>query len=81
MSYENNGRKPRSNFNKTRGTSGAFMGLLYCLLALFFAFCRFEGTLNFIGGNKALAYILLTLMFAYGVFRIYRGVKMIKEEE
>lgn len=77
MSYDS-GRKPKSTFNKTRGITGIFMGLLYCALALFFGFYKFGATLDFIGGNKVLAMVLLGLMFAYGVFRIFRGAKMMK---
>lgn len=70
-------QKERPNFYKTRAMSGMFMGFLYCALALFFAFYKKEETIQFIGNNAVLAYILLGLMFAYGLFRIFRGFKML----
>ncbi|WP_118949512.1 hypothetical protein [Taibaiella helva] len=72
------GRNERPNFYKTRGMTGLFMGLLYCCLAIFFAFYKREDTISFIGNNAVLAYILLGLMFAYGLFRVYRGIRMIQ---
>lgn len=81
MSHDTGRRPQRSNFYKTRGYSGAFMGLLYCCLALFFAFYKLEETTAFIGGQKWLGIALLALMFAYGIFRIYRGIKMTRGAE
>jgi len=54
-----------------------FMGVLYCALALFFALYKREASFSFIG-NDALAIVLLSLMFAYGIFRIYRGYRLMK---
>lgn len=80
MSYSP-GNKERNTFQKTRGFTGLSMGVLYCALALFFGLYKSDATIDFVGGNKTLMIALLGLMFAYGIFRIYRGYRLIKGME
>ena len=75
MSYDS-GNKRRDSFNKTRGLMGMVMGVFYVILAAFFGF--FTKSLFDKIGNNTIVSILLGLMAAYGIFRIYRGYKLMK---
>jgi len=76
MSYDRE-NKGRNNFSKTRGIMGMTMGLIYVFIAAFFAF--FSRSLFERVGNTAVVYVLLGLMAAYGIFRVYRGYRMMKD--
>jgi hypothetical protein len=77
MSYDS-GKKGRDSFSKTRGIMGMSMGAIYLLLAVFFGF--FTHSLFDKIGNTTVVSVLLGLMAAYGIFRIYRGYKIMKGE-
>jgi hypothetical protein len=79
MSYDS-GKKGRSSFNKVRGYTGMSMGVIYLIIAGFIVNFAKADPFHLRTGT-GISYLIAGLMGAYGIFRIYRGYKMSKEEE
>ncbi|MBS1688267.1 MAG: hypothetical protein JSS96_06050 [Bacteroidetes bacterium] len=74
MSYdENNERTPYRSF---RSTLDLGMGVLYLVIASAILSLKYFGTMELSSG---FAYVLGGLMFLYGAFRIYRGIRSIRD--
>ena len=76
MSYDS-GKKGRTSFNKIRGYTGMGMGVIYLIIAACVVY--FEKVKQ-IDIGEVFSYIVAGLMAGYGIFRIYRGYKMMKGE-
>lgn len=50
------------------------MGVIYILVGSIAFYWTLEGILNY---NKAIAYMISTLIVLYGVFRVYRGATVL----
>ena len=77
MSFEK-GSRQRKSFDNVRGIMGLSMGVIYCIIGASLVYFKSQGQLQNI--DKVLIYVLACLMAAYGIFRIYRGYKMMKGE-
>jgi len=79
MSFDQNNRR-RNIIDKTAGIRSITMGLLYLFLTGFLFFFKREESKEFLGANDAIIMVILGLFAAYGIFRIYRGYKLTKDE-
>lgn len=76
MSVEKGNRNKKS-FDNIRGIMGMSMGVIYLIIAACVVY--FE-RIKQIDIGEVFSYIVAGLMAAYGIFRIYRGYKMMKGE-
>lgn len=76
MSYQQDNSKKKS-FNSVRGIMGMSMGVIYLIIAVCVVY--FE-KIHQIDIGEIFSYMAGGLMAAYGIFRIYRGYKMMKGE-
>lgn len=67
-----------NSFNKMRGYAGMFMGVVYFFVAYLTIVAQQKGTIDI---GDTLSYVLAALMTAYGIFRIYRGYRIVKENQ
>ncbi len=72
MSFDSNNDR-KNSINKMRGIMGIAMGVIYLLMAVLVVYLQKIGYFQI--GN-IFSYAVAALMLAYGVFRIYRGYKM-----
>lgn len=77
MSFERGSRQKKS-FDNVRGIMGMTMGVIYCAIGACLIYFKSLGQLQNL--DKVLVYIIAALMGAYGIFRVYRGFKMMKGE-
>jgi len=77
MSIER-GSRQKKNFDQVRGIMGMTMGLIYCIIGICLVYFKSLGQLQSL--DKILVYIIAGLMEGYGIFRVYRGFKMMKGE-
>lgn len=77
MSIER-GEKQKKAMNNSRGIMGLSMGVVYCIFGSFLIYFKSLGQFEQV--DKTVVYALAGLMIAYGIFRIYRGFKMMKGE-
>jgi len=71
------GKGKRKSFDSIRGTMGMAMGVIYLIIAACVVY--FEH-IHQIDIGPIFSYLVAGLMAAYGIFRIYRGYKMMKGE-
>lgn len=77
MSFEKGNRQKKS-FDQVRGIMGLSMGVIYCIIGACLIYFKSQGQLQNL--DQILVYAIAGLMAAYGIFRIYRGYKMMKGE-
>jgi len=75
MSYDPEKRK--RNFDKMRGYAGMGMGAVYLIISI--TLITYAKVDPFHIGS-GISYLVSGLLFAYGVFRVYRGYKLSKGE-
>lgn len=66
-----------AQLHKARGMMGMTMGCVYILVAGVLVYLHREGRISL--GDDVLTYSIITLMAAYGIFRIFRGWKLYHE--
>lgn len=70
-----NANRKKQQFNSIRGIMGISMGVIYLIIACCVVY--FEKTKQ-IDIGKTFSYLVGGLMAGYGIFRIYRGFKMMR---
>lgn len=75
MTTINGPEKRRQNMNNARGIAGMAMGILYIVIAFFVVYFEQKKQIDIGAG---LSYVLGGIMVLYGIFRMYRGYKMMK---
>lgn len=77
MLQPQNNREPKKPLNKVRGYSGMVMGLFYFFIAYWVIHLEQIGQIHI---GRPFSYLAAGLMAAYGLFRIYRGFIILKNE-
>ncbi len=72
------GSRQKKSFDQVRGIMGMTMGVIYCVIAACLVYFKSLGQLQNL--DQVLVYVIAGLMAAYGIFRVYRGFKMMKGE-
>jgi uncharacterized membrane protein HdeD (DUF308 family) len=78
MGFEKGDRQKKS-MNNARGIMGLSMGVVYCIFGSFLIYFKSLGQFEQV--DKTVVYALAGLMIAYGIFRVYRGFKMMRSED
>jgi len=72
-----NNRSPKKSIHKVRAITGMVMGLFYFFVAYWVVYME---RIEQIHIGKTFSYLAATLMVLYGLFRIYRGYLILKNE-
>ncbi len=74
---EEKSRKSRAKFE---GYRGVFMGLMYIVISSIIAYQTYNGLLpeGVFNTGQTMTWVLVVLFLLYGVFRIYRGYKVLR---
>ena len=77
MPNPENNKTPKKSLLKVRGYSGMVMGLFYFFVAYWVIHLEKIGQIHI---GTTFSYLAAALMALYGLFRIYRGFKLLKDE-
>ncbi len=73
--HENSNDRRKKTWLSVRGMMGMAMGVVYLVVALAVVYLEKTGQIHI---GTVIAYIIASLMFLYGLFRIYRGYQQLK---